>query len=148
MKRVSILHLVLLVAALAWPADVRRAGAAAEGFVMIVHPDNPSTEVDREFVRDAFLKKSSSWRGGEGVRPVDLNRKFPAREHFTRDVLKKSMPQLKRYWSQQIFSGKGVPPPEVDSEKAMIAFVLATRGAIGYLPAGADPGGARIVKVK
>jgi ABC-type phosphate transport system substrate-binding protein len=149
MKRVSVLHFVLVVAALAWPADVRQAGAAAaESFVLIVHPENPAAEVDRDFVRDAFLKKASSWRGGESVRPVDLSRKFPAREQFTRDVLKKSMPQLKRYWSQQIFSGKGVPPPEVDSEKAMIAFVVGTRGAIGYLPAGTDPGGARIVKVK
>jgi ABC-type phosphate transport system substrate-binding protein len=142
-------YALLVVALIVAPVRARPAGAAAaEGFQLIVHPDNPIGEVDRDFVRDAFLKKATSWRGGEAVRPVDLGKKFAAREQFTRDVLRKSMPQLKRYWSQQIFSGKGVPPPEVDTEKAMIAYVLGARGAIGYLPAGADAGGAKIVKVK
>jgi ABC-type phosphate transport system substrate-binding protein len=137
---------LVVLAALALPGPHAR--AANEGFVVIVNPENPVTEVSRDFLRDAFLKKASSWSGGEALRPVDLSRRFGARETFCRDVLKKTLPQLKRYWNQQVFSGKGVPPPELDSEKAVIAYVLANKGAIGYLPAGADPGGARVVKVR
>jgi ABC-type phosphate transport system substrate-binding protein len=140
----SILGLVV-VAALALAGG--RARAAGDGFVIIVNPENPATEVSRDFLRDAFLKKASGWSGGEPLRPVDLSRRFGARESFARDVLKKTLPQLKRYWNQQVFSGKGVPPPELDSEKAIIAYVLANKGAIGYLPAGSEPGGVRVVKV-
>jgi ABC-type phosphate transport system substrate-binding protein len=137
---------LVVLATLAWPGP--RARAASDGFVVIVNPENPVAEVSRDFLRDAFLRKTSSWSGGEVLRPVDLSRRFGARESFSRDVLKKTLPQLKRYWNQQVFSGKGVPPPELDSEKAVIAYVLANKGAIGYLPAGSDPGGARVVKVR
>jgi hypothetical protein len=142
----------LIVLALAALVVVDASGPAraadAPAFVLIVHPSNPVTEVDRDFLREAYLRSTGNWSSGDSVRPVDLSRRFGAREGFTKDVLRKSLPQLKRYWNQQIFSGKGVPPPELDSEKAMIAYVLANRGAVGYLPAGADAGGARVVKVK
>jgi ABC-type phosphate transport system substrate-binding protein len=140
--------LVGALAALAVSASARASAGSGDAFRVIVNPDNPVTEVDRGFLRDAFLKKSNSWGSGETVRPVDLARKFPVREAFTRDVLKKTLPQLKRYWNQQIFSGKGVPPPEVDSTAAAIAYVLANPGAVGYLPADADAGRAKVVKVK
>ena len=152
MKTLGHILLFVLVAAVGLAALVapsRRAGAASESFIVIINPDNPASELDSSFLRDAYLKKVLAWRGdGEAIRPVDLNKKFPARERFTRDILKKSLSQLKRYWSQQIFSGKGTPPPEVDGEKAVIAYVLAHKGAIGYLPTGSDPGGAKVVKVK
>jgi ABC-type phosphate transport system substrate-binding protein len=124
------------------------ARAANDGYVVIVNPENPAGEISRDFLRDAFLKKASSWGSGEAVRPVDLTRRFGVREAFAREVLKKTLPQLRRYWNQQIFSGKGVPPPELDSEKAVIAYVLANKGAIAYLPAGVDLGGVKVVKVK
>ncbi len=146
-QRLALVLAGLAIAA-ALVAGSGRADAASDGFQVIVNPDNPVSEVERSFLRDAFLKKTSSWSNGETVRPIDLNKKYPVREAFCRDILKKTLPQLKRYWNQQIFSGKGVPPPELDSEKAIIAYVLANKGAVGYLPIGVDPGGARVVKVK
>jgi hypothetical protein len=54
----------------------------------------------------------------------------------------------KIYWNQQIFSGKGVPPPEADSTAAAVAYVLANPGAIAYLPADADPGRVKVIEVR
>jgi ABC-type phosphate transport system substrate-binding protein len=142
------LLLAALVAGVLALAGGGHARAASDGSVIIVNPENPAIEVSRDFLRDAFLKKASSWPSGEAVRPVDLTRRFGVREAFAREILKKTLPQLKRYWNQQIFSGKGVPPPELDSEKAVIAYVLANKGAIAYLPAGVDLGGVKVVKVK
>lgn len=147
-KRTSIALVALAVVAATLALPGARARAAGDGFVVIVNPENAVSEVSRDFLREVFLRKASSWSGGEPLRPVDLSRRFGARESFARDVLKKSLSQLRRYWNQQVFSGKGVPPPELDSEKAVIAYVLANKGAIGYLPAGTDPGGARVVKVR
>jgi ABC-type phosphate transport system substrate-binding protein len=125
--------------------DAPRAGTAT--FKVIVHPDNPADRVDRGFVRRAFLKKDLRWKHGASLRPIDLPRGTDARERFTRDVLKKSPAQLRNYWNQQVFSGKGVPPPEADSEDAAIAYVLANPGALGYLPSDADPQGAKVIQL-
>jgi hypothetical protein len=125
-----------------------RSIAADQPFKVIVHPDNPVTSVDRGFLRDAYLKKSTEWRAGTTIRPLDLSTKNSVRARFTQDVIKKTPAQLKNYWTQRIFSGKGVPPPEADSAEAAIGYVLANKGAVGYIPAGVDPGGAKVVAVK
>jgi hypothetical protein len=122
--------------------------AGRPSYQVIVHPDNPITEVDRHFLRDAYLRKTSDWTRGQVVRPIDLVAQFAVRDRFGHEVLKKSPSQLKNYWNQQIFSGKGVPPPEASSATAVVSYVLANPGAVGYLPADADPGRAKVVKVK
>ena len=126
----------------------RSAFAAGEHFVVIVHPDNPVTSVDRDFLRDAYLKKATDWSHGETIRPVDLSGRFDVREVFTREVLRKTSAQLRSYWNQQIFSGKGTPPVEADSIAEMLEYVAANSGAIGYLPAGASPARVKVVEVK
>ena len=62
--------------------------------------------------------------------------------------MRKTPAQLKSYWNQQIFSGKGVPPPEADSPAAAVAYVLANPGAIAYVPADTDPGRTRVIGVR
>jgi ABC-type phosphate transport system substrate-binding protein len=127
-------------------ASVRAAGDAS--FKVIVNAKNPTSSVDREFLRDAYLKKRPTWSNGQTVRPIDLSRRFAIRDQFGRSVLKKSPAQLKSYWNQQVFSGKDVPPPAVDSISDVIAYVVANRGAIGYVPADMDPGGAKVIEVR
>ncbi|HTE50360.1 MAG TPA: hypothetical protein VK698_05780 [Kofleriaceae bacterium] len=121
---------------------------ATSEYRVVVHPDNPAREINRAFVRGAFLKKTVTWGDGETIRPVDLGKMFAARQRFAREVLNKTPAQLRAYWSQQIFSGKGVPPPEVDSAAAVIAYVRRHRGAIGYLPATVDPAGTVVLVVR
>ena len=126
-------------------ADPERPGPA---FLIIVHPSNAVTALDRDFVRDAFLKKVATWRSNETIRPVDLHRRLPLRARFTRDLLQKTPTQLRSYWNRLIFSGKGVPPPELASEEAVVSYVLANRGAVGYVSPGTNPRGARVVRLK
>jgi ABC-type phosphate transport system substrate-binding protein len=147
----SSLRLLLLAAALAvllsGPAKPAP-GEPSDAYRVIVNPANPVSELSRAFLRDAFLKKTTTWSGGAAIRPVDLSRRFAARHRFAREVLNKTAAQLRAYWSQLIFSGKAVPPPELDSEAAVIAYVLRYRGAVGYLPASIDPQGAQVVGVR
>lgn len=117
-------------------------------FRVIVNPANPVRAISRAFLRDAFLKKATRWSPGSTIRPVDLSRHSPARQRFVAEVLGKTPGQLRSYWSQLIFSGKAVPPPELDSEAAVVAYVLRHTGGVGYLPADADPGGAATVTLK
>ena len=142
MRPLRVLMLVLLSLGLASTSI-----AAEEGFKLIVNPDNGVDAVDRDFVRDAFLKKATEWRGGTTLHPIDLSSKQAARDKFRDRVLRKTPSQLKRYWSQQIFLGKGVPPPEATPDE-VIEYVLANKGAIGYLPASADPGKAKVIRIR
>jgi ABC-type phosphate transport system substrate-binding protein len=138
--------LALLIVALLGRSSPTRADEPA--FRVIVNPKNPITSIDRDLLRNAFLKKAAAWKAGDTIRPVDLSSKQPIRDRFTRVVLKKSPTQLKVYWSQQIFSGKGVPPPEMQAPADVIAYVMANPGAVGYLPADVDPRGAKVIEVR
>jgi ABC-type phosphate transport system substrate-binding protein len=141
-RRLAIRCLVL--AALAWS----RPAAADDRYIVIVNPNNPITSIDRDDLRDIYLKRTITWQSGGAVHPVDLPKQLPARERFTHEVLRKTKTQLRSYWSRQIFSGKAVPPAEAGSVREMIDRVLSQEGAIGYLPIDADPGKARVVKVQ
>jgi ABC-type phosphate transport system substrate-binding protein len=135
----------LVVAIILLIANHTIAADSGDAYKVIVHPDNPATSVDSDFLRNAFLKQATNWSDGETVRPVELDVR-PVRERFTREILRKSPEQLRNYWNQQIFSGKGVPPPRYSAAE-VISYVLKHPGAVGYIPAGVDPGGAKVVTV-
>ncbi|HUQ02082.1 MAG TPA: hypothetical protein VM261_06265 [Kofleriaceae bacterium] len=124
------------------------ARAATEEFRIIVHPDNPVTEVGAELLRSAYLKRSGAWPGGATVRPLDLGSRGGVRASFAQRVLRKTPAQLRSYWNQRIFSGKGTPPPQVDTAAEAIAFVLSQPGGVAYIPVGVDPGGAKIIELR
>jgi hypothetical protein len=141
-----ILCSLLLIAPVVVLASVPVANEGA--YVIIVHPKNPVTSVDREFLRDAFMKKALYWSDGTSLRPATLSNRFPANARFTQDILNRSPKQLRAFWIQRIFSGTAVPPPELDSTAAAIAHVLRNLGGVAYLPAGIDAGGAKLIKAR
>jgi ABC-type phosphate transport system substrate-binding protein len=126
-------------------ADARPSVAA---FRVILHPDNPTTTLDRKFVLEAFLKKTTRWSHDEPIRPVDLDPDSSARQHFSEEVLRRSVPAIKSYWQQMVFSGRGVPPPELESDEQVVRFVLGNRGAIGYVSGSANVEGVKVIVVR
>ena len=135
---------------------VLAAGVAAEtpvapaerGFRVIVHPTNPISSVKRSFLSDVFLKKVTRWADGELIKPADLSRASPLRRRFSEEILGRSLLAVRSYWQQQIFSGRDLPPPELDSDAAAVSFVLKYPGAISYIDANTDPRGTKILTVK
>jgi ABC-type phosphate transport system substrate-binding protein len=117
-------------------------------YQIIVNPANQIESVDRNFLSNVYLKKVATWRNDWTVRPVQLSKRFPLRDQFTREILKKSPSQLRSYWNRQIFSGKAVPPPDLESQEEVISYVLANKGAIGYVAAGVNLRGAKAVRLK
>jgi ABC-type phosphate transport system substrate-binding protein len=144
MKRLSlaILILVLGLTAAAWVS------ADESGFRVVVNPNNPITSVDRTFLQDAFLKRIKRWPDDEALRPVDLEVRSGVRKHFSKQVLGRSVQAVRAYWQQRIFSGRDVPPPELASDQEVIGYVLRYPGAVGYVSAGVDLKGAKVVRVR
>jgi ABC-type phosphate transport system substrate-binding protein len=145
-RRRSLLVLVLLAASLSVGALSGRGVARAEvvpDFRVIVHPDNAATSITREFLTDAFLKRTTRWGDGETLRPVDQRSTSTVRRHFSDSVLRRSVAAVKNYWQQRIFSGRDLPPPELDSDEAVMTFVVTHKGALGYVS-----GSAKLDKAK
>lgn len=119
-------------------ADSRPAGVR-----LIVHPGSPLTTVEQKVVADAFLKKITRWPNDVPIRPVDLHPDSPVRRRFSDEVLHRSVAAVKSYWQQLVFSGRQVPPPELESEEQVVRYVLKNPGAIGYVSPGANIEGAK-----
>ena len=121
---------------------------AGQGFVVVVHAANPTPSLPREQVARLFLRKVQRWPGGSPSLPVDLRADAPARVAFTKRVLTKSVPSVKAYRQERIFSGRDVPPPEQPSEADAVAYVRVNPGAVAYVsPAVELPRGVRALLV-
>lgn len=127
----------------------RSAGAeSTPEFRVLVHPDNPATSLNKDFVTDVFLKRVTRWRDGEVVHPADQRADSAVRKSFSENVLRRSVSAIKRYWQQRIFSGRDLPPPEFDSDESVVGYVLKHRGAIGYVSGSAKLDRAKAVTVE
>jgi ABC-type phosphate transport system substrate-binding protein len=113
------------------PSTSRAAPVAA--FRVVVNAGHATGTADRRFVTDAFLKKTTRWPDGSLIRPVDLGPASPVRERFSEEVLGRSVAAVKSYWQQLVFSGRGLPPPELDGDAEVVSYVATHAGAIGYV---------------
>ncbi|SRR6266498_3189045 len=118
------------------------------GFRVIVNPANPTASIERRFLADAFLKKTTRWPHDEPIRPCDLEPESPTRHRFSEEVLKRSVAAVKSYWQQMVFSGQNIPPPELDSDEQVIQFVLRNPGAVGYVSTAANIAGAKVLSLR
>ncbi|HXF96628.1 MAG TPA: hypothetical protein VNI61_11075 [Gemmatimonadales bacterium] len=123
---------------LVWPAA--RRGDQSVPYRVVVHVSNPVSELARDQVSQLFLRRRRAWPDGRPVLPVDLPPTSPVRQSFTRDVHRRSVAAVISYWRQQIYLRRGHPPPEVPSDREVLAFLRANTNAVGYVSAGADLG--------
>lgn len=142
--RVLVAMCVLLAASSVGCAD---AVADNESVRVIVNAKNPATKLSKDFVADAFLKKRTRWRGDSSIQPVDLGQKNSVRRRFSRAILDRDVAAVRRYWAQQVFSGRGVPPPEVADEDTVLEYVANNTGAIGYVSVDAKLEGVKAVTI-
>ena len=127
-------------------AQSNEQGAA---FVVIVHAKNPATEVQKDRLSKMFLKKIKRWEETDAsVESLDQLESSDVREDFTRAVHGKSISAIKSYWQRMIFSGRDVPPDELDSDAEVISAVAKDEGAVGYVSIAAElPDGVKTIKV-
>jgi hypothetical protein len=117
------------------------------GFWIVVNRETEVKSLSREFLANAFLRNVRDWEGGQRILPVDQLPSVSTREDFSRRILLRSVAAVRSYWQQRIFSGRGVPPPELESDAAVIRYVVGNRGAVGYVSKSAELGAARVVVV-
>jgi len=86
--------------------------------------------------------------GGQALLPVNLPPASLARQRFLNDYLQQDEDRYTAYWTVRRYVGKGVPPRELSNASEVIAYVLSTPGAIGYLDDSEVPAGMNIVATR
>lgn len=131
------------------PAAATAAAATRPGYRVIVNPRNPAVSIQRKVLAEVFLKRTVRWPvWGMLIAPVDQQPGSPARKHFSEEVLKRSVAAVKTYWHQAVFAGRDVPPAELDEEEHVVRYVRSHEGAVGYVSAGADIAGTKVLSVR
>jgi hypothetical protein len=118
--------LVLLMAGVATPC------AAGDRLAIIASPDAHIGVSGRTALAQIYRSKVLLDDRGTRIVPVNLPAGHPLREAFSMAVLGRRSQDLQSYWNEQYFHGIR-PPNVVDSEEAMLRFVAATDGALGYV---------------
>ncbi|MGH1374690.1 MAG: phosphate ABC transporter substrate-binding protein [Cellvibrionaceae bacterium] len=118
--------------------------AAFSAVAVIVHPSNGNTLTESDITR-IFLGKKKSFPDGADAIPVDQKEGSAARSAFVGTVLKKNDQQIKAYWAQLLFTGKGTPPKEVGAGSDVKKLVSENPALIGYIDAAEADGSVKIV---
>ncbi len=143
MKRFACVLLFVLCGATAGPVGAEDSGA----YKVIVNPANATAQLSRLKLGEVFLRKMPRWADGVPVAPMEPSGKSPVRARFTLETYGKPVIAISAYWQQMIFSGKGVPPPERSNDADIVTFVRETPGGIGYVGAGADLTGVKVLAI-
>lgn len=125
------LHILILAASLSPLAHAE--------VTVIVNAANAAS-LDDEAVAALFLGQAKTFAGGTEAVPVNQKDSAAATGEFSGRYLKKTPAQLRAFWAKQVFTGAGRPPKELDGDEAVIKFVAATPGAIGYIEGKPGPG--------
>jgi ABC-type phosphate transport system substrate-binding protein len=127
MKKTLLLFLFALVASASLLSQ-----RAYTQVAVIANPSVKATAVSKGELSDVFTGVSSSLSDGSHVVPV-LLKGGPTHEAFLSEFVGKSDAAFRTAWRSLIFTGQGSMPKTVDSEAAMVDYVAATPGAIGYV---------------
>ncbi len=140
-------RLILVSMALLMMIALAISPASAGEIQVITSQSTPVESIDDGTIKKIFLGKTKSWPDGNGVEFVVL-KSGDVHDGFLKTYVKKSSSQFKTYWKKQVFTGKGKNPKSFDSEGELVAYISGKPGAIGYVSAGTDIAGAKVLNEK
>jgi ABC-type phosphate transport system substrate-binding protein len=100
--------------------------------VVVVYPSN-DTALNAKLVKRIFLGKENKFSNGKEVLPLNQAPYSGVRGAFDTDTLGCSSTQIAVYWSKLVFTGKNIPPKELDNDTALLVLVADNPNAIGYV---------------
>jgi ABC-type phosphate transport system substrate-binding protein len=106
--------------------------AKAQEAVVIANNGVKATEVSSDDLRDVFTGAKSSLKDGSRVTPVTL-KGGAGHDAFLKKYVGKSDSAFRAGWRSLVFTGQASMPKAFDTEAALLDYVAATPGAIGYV---------------
>jgi hypothetical protein len=119
--------LILLLGSLgSWSA------ARAQDVVVVANKGVQISEISDADLHAIFMGTRTRFADGSHAVPVTL-KGGPAHEVFLKNHVGESPEEFRTQWRKEIFTGQGAMPKAFDSESALIEYVAATPGAVGYV---------------
>lgn len=112
---------------------------------VIVHPSAGVDALSEDDISRLFLGKSKNFPNGNAAIPINSDEGQASRDKFNDAVVKKNAAQLKAYWSQLVFTGKGTPPKDVGKDADVKTLVAANPNMIGYVDKSLADGSVKVV---
>jgi len=140
-------HLLTVVLTTATLMCAAAAAAPAADLKVIANPSVGASSVSADELKNVFLITKTSLADGSHVEPV-LEKGGPTHEAFIKEYLGKSDAALQTYYRSLVFTGKASMPKTLGADAEVVAYVAKTKGAIGYVSAGAATAGVKALEVK
>lgn len=100
--------------------------------VVIVHPENTYKFDSEKKIRDIFLLKSK-YNHSDYALPVNKAEKSPEAITFYKYILNLTWSQVKKHFFYKLYSDAVHPPVVLESDDAIISYVIANKTGIGYV---------------
>jgi len=119
--------LILLLGFLAcWSA------AMAQDIVLVANKGVQISGIKDSDLRAIFTGEKTRFADGSHAVPVTL-KGGPAHEVFLKNHVREDPDEFRAQWRKAVFTGQGAMPRTFDSEAALLQYVAATPGALGYV---------------
>ena len=119
----------------------------ASNIKVIANSSVKTSQISSDELKDVFLMTKTSLAGDSHVEPVLLE-SGDAHEAFAKQYTGKTATALVTYYRSRVFTGKSAMPKMCTSDAEVLAYVRKTKGAIGYVSAGASTEGVKTLEVK
>ena len=126
MRKARCLMLLLLASLGSWSA------AGAQDVVLVANKSVKISEITNADLRAIFMGTKTRFADGSHAVPVTL-KGGPAHEVFLKHYVGEDPEEFRSQWRKVVFTGQGAMPKAFDSESALIEYVAATPGAVGYV---------------
>ena len=124
--------------------------ASPEEILIVSSKQTPDDSILLNQVKEAFLGNQQTFAQGGDVQALD-RKTAPndLRAKFFQTAAGMSNIQLKAYWSQRIFTGRGYPPRAADDFDALKKELIAKPGTIAFItPSELDPSLKVLLKIE
>jgi ABC-type phosphate transport system substrate-binding protein len=125
MRKARCLMLLLVASLGSWHA------AGAQDVVLVANKSVKISEITNADLRAIFMGTKTRFADGSHAVPVTL-KGGPAHEVFLKHYVGENPEEFRSQWRKVVFTGQGAMPRAFDSESALIEYVAATPGALGY----------------
>lgn len=110
-------------------------GAIAEDEVVVITNLENANVIDRAYVVKVYTGAVKGWPDGSPIFVLDYGQDSELRKIFYSRFIGKSPAAMRAIWSQNIFTGKAMPPRVTQEDSEMKRIVAGNRNAIGYIRA-------------
>ena len=109
------------------------APVAAADYYIVVSEKNATRSLSAQEALHIFMGRTRSFPDGLPATSYELA-DAPQRAGFYRTLADMSLAQVTSYWARLMFSGRNLPPQQVDDQAALMDKIRNNPQAIGWLP--------------